>query len=86
MIDQKHPENTEIFNSSSNLMINHARFTLELKLKIDMAQAAISKKKTLFTSKPGLNLRKNLVKCHTLSTYLNGNEPSDSLENITEIS
>jgi hypothetical protein len=37
-----------------------------------MAKAAFSKKKTLFTSKLDLNLRKNLVQCYIWSVVLYG--------------
>jgi len=39
-----------------------------------MAKAAFNKKKTLFTSKLDLNLRKKLVKCYICSTALFGDE------------
>ena len=39
-----------------------------------MAKAALNKKKTLFTSKLDLNLRKKLVKCYIWSTALYGAE------------
>jgi len=39
-----------------------------------MAKAAFSKKKTLFTSKLDLNLRKKLIKCYIWSMALYGTE------------
>ena len=39
-----------------------------------MAKAAFNKKKTLFTSKLDLNLRKKLLKCYIWSTALYGAE------------
>jgi hypothetical protein len=39
-----------------------------------MAKAAFNKKKTLFTSKLDLNLRKKLVKCYIWSTAFYGAE------------
>jgi len=39
-----------------------------------MAKAAFSKKKTLFTSKLELNLRKKLIKCYIWSMALYGAE------------
>ena len=39
-----------------------------------MAKAAFSKKKTLFTSKLDLNLRKKLIKCYIWSMALYGAE------------
>ena len=44
------------------------------KSKIAMAKAAFNKKKTLFTSKLDLNLRKKLVKCYIWSMVLYGAE------------
>ena len=46
----------------------------EIKSKIAMAKAAFNKKKTLFTSKLDLNLRKKLVKCYIWSMALYGAE------------
>ena len=43
-------------------------------LRIAMANAAFSKKKTLFTSKLDLNLRKKLIKCCIWSMALYGTE------------
>jgi hypothetical protein len=37
-------------------------------------KAALSKKKTVFTSKLDLNLRKEIVKCYIWSTILHGTE------------
>jgi len=42
----------------------------EIKSKIAMAKAAFSKKKTLFTSKLDLNLRKKPIKCYIWSMAL----------------
>jgi len=39
-----------------------------------MAKAALNKKKSLFTSKLDLNLRKKLIKCYIWSMALNGAE------------
>ena len=41
---------------------------------IAMAKAAFSKKKTLFTSKLDLNLRKKLIKCYIWSMAMYGDE------------
>ena len=41
---------------------------------VAMAKAAFSKKKTLFTSKLDLNLRKKLIKCYIWGTALYGAE------------
>ena len=50
------------------------RCTSEIKSRIAMAKAAFSKKKTLFTSKLDLNLRKKLIKCYIWSMALYGAE------------
>jgi hypothetical protein len=64
MIDQKQLENVEYFNYLGSMITNDARCTCEIKSRIAMAKAAFNKKKTLFTSKLTLNLRKKLVKCY----------------------
>jgi hypothetical protein len=46
----------------------------EIKSRIAMAKAAFNKKKTLFTSKLDLNLRKKLVKCYISSMVFYGAE------------
>jgi hypothetical protein len=51
----------EYFNYLGSMITNDARCTREIKSMIAMAKAAFNKKKTLFTSKLGLNLRKKLV-------------------------
>ena len=48
--------------------------TSEIKSRIAMAKAAFSKKKTLFTSKLDLNLRKILIKRYIWSMALYGTE------------
>ena len=53
---------------------NDGRCTREIKSRIAMAKAAFSKKKTLFTSKLDLNLRKKLIKCYIWSMALYGAE------------
>jgi len=45
------------------MTINYARYTLEIKSSIVVAREAFNKKKTLFTSRWDLNLRKKPVKC-----------------------
>jgi len=45
------------------VQMEDGRCTREIKSRIAMAKAAFSKKKTLFTSKLDLNLRKKLIKC-----------------------
>jgi hypothetical protein len=46
----------------------------EIKARIAMEKAAFNKKKTLFTSKLDLELRKKLVKCYIWSIALYGAE------------
>ena len=46
----------------------------EIKSRIAMAKAAFNKKKTLFTSKLDLNLRKKLIKCYIWGMALYGTE------------
>jgi hypothetical protein len=51
-------------------LTNDARCEREIKSRIALAKAALNKKKTLFTSKLNLNLRKKLVKCYISSIAL----------------
>jgi hypothetical protein len=52
----------------------YARYTLETKSSIAMAREAFNKKKTLFTSKWDLHLKKKLLKCCIRSIGLYGAE------------
>jgi hypothetical protein len=74
MMDQKQLENVEHFNYLGSMITNVARCTCEIKSRIAMAKATFNKKKTLFTSKLDLNLRKTLVKCYIWSIALYGAE------------
>jgi hypothetical protein len=74
MIDQKQLENVEYFNYLGSMITNDPRCTREIKSRIAMAKAAFNKKKTLFTNKLDLNLRKKLVKCYNWSIALYGAE------------
>jgi hypothetical protein len=74
IIDQKKLENMEYFNYLGIKITNYARCTREIKSRIAMAKTAFNKKKTLFTSKLELYLRKKLVKCYILSIALCGAE------------
>jgi hypothetical protein len=56
------------------MITNDARCAREIKSRIVMAKAAFNKKKTLFTNKLDLNLRKKLVKCYIWSIALYGAE------------
>jgi len=64
--------NVECFKYLGSLLTNDGRCTREIKFRIAMAKAAFSKKKTLFTSKLNLNLRKKLIKCYIWSMVLYG--------------
>jgi hypothetical protein len=74
MVDQKELENLEYINYLGRMITNYTRRTREIKSKTAMAKAALNKKKSLFTSKLDLNLRKKLVKCHIWRTALYGAE------------
>jgi hypothetical protein len=54
-------ENVEEFNYLGSMFTNDAKCTRKIKARIAMAKAAFNKKKTLFTSKLDLELRKKLV-------------------------
>jgi hypothetical protein len=74
MVHKKQLENVEYFNHLGSLITSNARCTREIRLRIAMAKAAFNKKKTLFTSKLDLNLRKKLVQCYICSIVLYGAE------------
>ena len=65
--------------------MNDGRCTREIKSRIAMAKAPFSKKKTLFTSKLDLNLRKKLIKCYIWSMALYGVETWDASGSRSEI-
>ena len=58
----------------SSVSINNGLCKCEIKSRIAIAKAVFNKKKTLFTNKLGLNLRKKLVKCYIWSMALYGAE------------
>jgi len=60
MIDQKELENVESFKYLCRILANDERCTCENKCRTDMAKAAFNKKRVLFTSTLGLELRKKL--------------------------
>jgi len=62
LIDQKQLKNVEHLNYLCNIITKDARCTHEIKSRIAMAKPAFRKKKSPFTSKLELNLRKKLVK------------------------
>jgi hypothetical protein len=74
MIGQKQLENVECFKYLDSILTNDGRCTREIKSRLALAIAAFNKKKTLFTSKLDLNLRKKLVKCYTWSMVWYGAE------------
>ena len=74
MIEQKQLENVEYFKYLGSILTNDGRCKCDIKSRIAMAKAAFNKKKTLFTRKLDLNLRKKLVKCYILSMALYGAE------------
>ena len=67
MIDQKQLENVECFKYLGSMLTNDGRCRCETNSRIAMAKAVFSKKKTPFTSKLDLNLRKKLIKCYIWS-------------------
>ena len=60
MIDQKQLQNVDV----GSMIANDAKCTREIKCRIATAKSAFNRKKTLFTSKLDLNLRKKPVKCY----------------------
>jgi hypothetical protein len=56
------------------VITDDARYTREIKLRIDMARTAFNKKKTLCTRKLYINLRKKLVKCYIWRIEFRGAE------------
>jgi len=74
MMDQKQLENVECYKYLGRILTNDGRYTLEIKSRIAMAKAAFSKKKTLFTNKLDLILRKKLVNCYIWSMAVYGAE------------
>jgi len=56
------------------MLTNDRRCTCEFKSRIAMAKAAFSKKKTPFTGKLDLNLRKKLIKFYIWNMALYGAE------------
>jgi len=57
-----------------SMLTNDGRCTREIISRNAMAKAAFNKKKTLFTSKLDLNLRKKQIKCYIWSMALYGAE------------
>jgi len=74
IIEQNQLENVESFKYLGSILTNNGRCTCEIKCRIAMAKAAFNKKRALFTSTLGLELRKKLVKCYVWSIALYGAE------------
>jgi hypothetical protein len=72
MVNKKQQENVEYFHYLGSTITNDGRCTREIKSNIAMANAAFNKKKTPFTNKFKLHLRKKLVTCYIWSTALYG--------------
>ena len=72
--NERAPVQMECFKYLGSTLTNDGRCTCEIKSKIAMAKAAFSRKKTLFTRKLDLNLRKELIKCYIWSMALYGAE------------
>jgi hypothetical protein len=64
--------NSESVNVNNFILVCTTRCTCEIKSRIAMAKAAFNKKKTFFTSKLDLNLRRKLVNCYIWSMALYG--------------
>ena len=73
-IDQKQLESVKCFKYLGSMLTEDGRCTCEIKSRVAMVKAAFNKKKNLFTSKLGLNLRKRLVRCYAWSIALYGAE------------
>jgi hypothetical protein len=59
----KQVESVQYFSYLGSIITNDTRCTREIKPRIARAKAAFKRKKTLFTSRSDLNLRKKVVKC-----------------------
>ena len=64
----------EYFSYVGGLITGDTTRTSEVKSRIAMASAAVSKKKALLTSRGNLNLRNKRVQCYIWSTALLGTE------------
>jgi hypothetical protein len=64
VVHQKHPESIEYLKYLGSVITSDERCTHETQSKIAVEKAVFNRKKTLFTSKLDLNLRKKLAKCH----------------------
>jgi len=64
----------ESFKYLDSILTNDEKCTFEIKCRIAMVKVAFNKKRTLFTRKLDLELRKKLVKCYVWSIVLYGAE------------
>jgi hypothetical protein len=62
-------DNAEYCKHSGSRLTNYERCTGEIKSRTAMSKATFNMKKTVFTRKLDLNLRKNLVKCYILNKF-----------------
>jgi hypothetical protein len=60
-------ENVNCFDYLGGVITHDERCTHEIKSRIATAKAAFNRRKTHFSSKLGLNLRKKMVKCYMWS-------------------
>jgi hypothetical protein len=63
VINKKQMDHVENFNYLQSIITSVAICTCKIESRIAMEKAVFDKKKTLFTSKLNLNLRKKLVRC-----------------------
>jgi hypothetical protein len=74
MIDEKQLQDVEYFNCLGIMITNDATCKREIKSRVSKERAAVDKKKTRFTSKFGLDLRKKVLNCNIWSIALYGAE------------
>jgi hypothetical protein len=67
-------ENVRYFNYLGNLINNDVRRTCEIKSRKAVTEVAFNKKRALFISKLGLNVRKKLIKCYIWGVAVCGAE------------
>ena len=70
MRDEKQVKNVEYLNCLGSMITNDARCASEIKSRIAMEKAAFNRKKTRFTSKLDLNLRKKVMRYYIWSMAL----------------
>ena len=74
VVDQKLLETVACFSGVGSLITNGARCAFEIKSRIVVIRASFNKKKTHYTSRVDVYLRKKLVKCYIWNTALCGAE------------